>query len=448
MRHFKTASLPSIVALSSLLVLIIRVDGSSCFVPHHRMIDQRQRRHQRLQQQLFHKKDNDDDEHYPNNNKIYDDDKSSILQQTRNVLLSTLSVSTLFLSITTTLVLLPLPSNAGEVGAKITKAVTQSDLGISVRTSVVKGAQIMDSIDGRWEQFSDNFGLGSQRQKQPSRPQPKIIPALESLNTKQAQSVLDISDQSFVDVTGMSPSKLQKEIQDVSQKVRISFERSGDLDKNSDYDDVETGFTKTPREYNFLMYVHYKAYSNLLLQLEQQQQQSQQTPKTYNFNTFRTNYEKLVGRRLIDEFKLSTKTSTNNKIDNAIQQITTLGDILRQNGFIASMEVSKSTINSSIDDDDPVDETEFVNDFMDGSSQVNIAVDGDITLNSQLLLQEQGYRLYPNYIRFVTKQLFQDAIVGNNKVSVLDYYLDTDYNSDPNKFEVKEVLLSVTIDND
>ena len=55
------------------------------------------------------------------------------------------------------------PSFAGEVGAKITKAVTTSDLGISVRTSVVRGAQMMDKLDGKWEKFSDDNGLGAER---------------------------------------------------------------------------------------------------------------------------------------------------------------------------------------------------------------------------------------------------------------------------------------------
>ena len=49
----------------------------------------------------------------------------------------------------------PSVANAGEVGARITKAVTTSDLGISVRTSVVKGAQLADKIDGQWEKRSE-----------------------------------------------------------------------------------------------------------------------------------------------------------------------------------------------------------------------------------------------------------------------------------------------------
>ena len=86
------------------------------------------------------------------------------------------------------------PSEAGEVGAKITKAVTQSDLGISVRKSVVKGAQIADQLDGKWEKFSDTYGLGSERSKRDARPKPKDIPPLQPLNSDIATLLLQASD--------------------------------------------------------------------------------------------------------------------------------------------------------------------------------------------------------------------------------------------------------------
>ena len=86
------------------------------------------------------------------------------------------------------------PSEAGELGAKITKAVTQSDLGISVRKSVVKGAQIADQLDGKWEKFSDTYGLGAERSKRDARPKPKDIPPLQPLNSDIATLLLQASD--------------------------------------------------------------------------------------------------------------------------------------------------------------------------------------------------------------------------------------------------------------
>ena len=32
-----------------------------------------------------------------------------------------------------------------------------------IRKSVVRGAQLIDKVNGQWEQFSDDFGLGSER---------------------------------------------------------------------------------------------------------------------------------------------------------------------------------------------------------------------------------------------------------------------------------------------
>ena len=37
-----------------------------------------------------------------------------------------------------------------------------------IRTTVVRGAQVIDSIDSKWERFSDDFGLGDKR-NQPKR---------------------------------------------------------------------------------------------------------------------------------------------------------------------------------------------------------------------------------------------------------------------------------------
>ena len=40
-----------------------------------------------------------------------------------------------------------------------------NDLTRQIRTSVVRGAQLIDKVDGKWERLSDNLGLGSERNK-------------------------------------------------------------------------------------------------------------------------------------------------------------------------------------------------------------------------------------------------------------------------------------------
>ena len=83
--------------------------------------------------------------------------------------------------------------------------------------------------------------------------------------------------------------------------------------------------------------------------------------------------------------------------------------------------------------------------------QFSVALDGDVTLNAQILLQEQGYRLIPDYGKYATTFILGDSLRVLPKsmmeeVSVEEYYMDTDYNSDPDKFEVKEVLLNIVIE--
>jgi len=163
------------------------------------------------------------------------------------------------------------PSFAGEVGAKITKAVTTSDLGISVRRSVVKGAQMMDKLDGQWEKFSDDNGLGAARFNQDGRPKPREVPDLKPLNVGIAKQLLQISDDAFIEFTGTSPNVLVSQIEKVEGLVRKSYERSGlDLEREM-----------TPKEFDFYCYVHFKAYCDLIVE------------RKLPFN--RKSFEKLLG---------------------------------------------------------------------------------------------------------------------------------------------------------
>ena len=78
--------------------------------------------------------------------------------------------------------------------------------------------------------------------------------------------------------------------------------------------------------------------------------------------------------------------------------------------------------------------------------EFTVALDGDATLNAQILLQEQGFRLYPNFARYAIKEIMSFEPQDKQSVTVTDYYFDTDYNSDPDKFDVKQVLLSVQME--
>jgi hypothetical protein len=354
-------------------------------------------------------------------------EESEISPTRRNVLLGSMMSGAVLLAA------VPLPSSAGEVGARITQAVTTSELGMSVRTSVVKGAQVADQLDGQWERFSDKFGLGAERGKQGSRPKPKVIPDLLPLDVVTARQLLELSDQAFLSVatTGSTirPAVLQAQLEKVANLVKISFERSGVVIN------VENPLQfENAQQFNFAVYTHFKAYSDLIVE--------QKIP----FGPFRRKFEQQLGEQLATsllrpEGYTTTKPSSsgNNRKEESLQAalkaVDDLCTILRNKGLVALVERS------------PVDD-EQVSDWLDGFGDLEftVALDGDSTLNAQILLQEQGFRLYPNFARYAITYLMQQ-VASDQKVSSMDYYFDTDYSSDPDKFEVKEVLLTVQLEN-
>ena len=348
----------------------------------------------------------------------------------------------------------PSVAKAGEVGARITKAVTTSDLGISVRTSVVKGAQLADKIDGKWEKFSDTYGLGSERTKQVGRrPKDKTIPDPLPLNIDAAQKILDVSDEVFLKLMpALSPPKLASRIGNIAKSAMPSFERSGVVFSVNKENAAAADLLRfeTAPQFNFAVYAHFKAYSELILE----------KGNSINFASFRIEFERGVGQRLIETFQLANTVSkgsviqeqqTNAVLKNqllaALEQTDTLSRRLRELGLVANV------------DRNSIESTDDLQDFVDDALVdliITVSVDGDVTLQSQMLLQEQGYRLYPNFNRFIVTEFFRQAISlpngnsgnddGSHKVSVMDYYFDTNYNSDPDKFEVKQVLLNISIE--
>lgn len=314
--------------------------------------------------------------------------------------------------------LLPLPSQAGEVGARITKAVTTSDIGISVRTSVVKGAQTMDQIDRQWEEFSDRFSLGSERANQAGRPKKKVIPPLKPLDSSLAMSMLESCDSVFCDVTGLSPTLLDKEVETVNQLVRPSFERSGS--NLSDLSKLEN-----QEQFNYASYVHFKAYGNLLVD------------KRIDFRTFRPAFEQRLGEKMLRLFSMvppKATTSDNRKstLEAKLAAVDTLTALLCEKGLVAATDMSPLS-------------SDQIEDWADDLSdlQLSLALDGDATTNAQILLQEQGFNLIPSYAKFMIRPLLQ---LDGQQLSMEEYYMDTDYNTNPDLFEVKEVLLNIILD--
>ena len=329
------------------------------------------------------------------------------------------------LTIATTAAMVGSPNSAlaGEVGARINKAVTQSELGISVRTAVVRGAQTMDKLDGQWEEFSDRFGLGTERSKQSDRPKAKDIPPLGPLDTAVAQSILDLSDRAFCVASGLSERKLGDATSRVRALVKPSFGRSGVVD-------LDGPTIGTAERFNFESFVHFKAYTELLLDKD----------NGVDFKQFKPAFEDKLGTSLLmllypEYSKVVSAAAPSFKLrrlQQGLEALDAVTSILKDKGLLALAE------RSEIDKDDLNDWTRDL-----AAIQFSLALDGDATLNAQILLQEQGIRLIPSYTRFMAGVLLQQP---EQQLTLEEYYMDTNYNSNPDLFEVKEVLLNVVLE--
>jgi hypothetical protein len=134
--------------------------------------------------------------------------------------------------------------------------------------------------------------------------------------------------------------------------------------------------------------------------------------------------------------KLQHKRILLNRLEAGLKLTDEILANLVSEGFVALAE------RNQIDHEKLVDWSDDMADI-----QLSIPLDGDITLNSQILLQEQGFRVYPDFARFAITSAFQQALANmDQNVSSDEYYMDTDYSSDPDQFEVKQVLLNIVID--
>ncbi len=207
-------------------------------------------------------------------------------------------------------------------------------------------------------------------------------------------------------------------------------------------------------EFNFECYVHFRAYNDILI------------IRGVNFPPFRKLFERMIGIRLLQLASLvrpeiiapssrspsssssSPDTTLAGRLNNALRATDAVANLLLARGFVASWERSV-----------PLEYE--IEDFSDEASSVpgadltySLALNGDVTLDSQLLLQELGYRLYPSFGRWMAREAISRCFAGSGggggrvDVQVDDYYMDTGYNSNPDLFEVKQILLNIVVRRD
>ena len=233
-------------------------------------------------------------------------------------------------------------------------------------------------------------------------------------------------------------SELKSRVDNVKQLVQKSFFPSPSY--------VPT----PPQKFDYEVYTRFKAYNDILIE------------QNVVFSPLYAEFQSLVGSRLVElistRSQASPMTSPSKQIEDELQNmfetVDAISTLLIENGFISSWERS---IPSSEDLEDFIEPHVASNndDFSVSSDlQFTLALVGDVTLESQILLQELGYRFYPSFGRWALQQSIQTCFVGtekNNKkngdvvVSIDDYYMDTAYNSNPELFEVKQIMLNIVL---
>ena len=177
-------------------------------------------------------------------------------------------------------------------------------------------------------------------------------------------------------------------------------------------------------QFNYASYIHYKAFGDLLVNAK------------VPFPAFRKEFETKVGQELVSLLMPNAKSGSTAASKEELQKRLSLVDQLCQKlcekGFVAATDRSELDADQLSDWADDLSDLTF-----------NVALDGDVTMNAQILLQEQGFRFYPNYAKYMVANLLN---MPKQTVTVEDYYMDTDYNSDPNLFEAKETLLNIVIE--
>lgn len=297
----------------------------------------------------------------------------------------------------------------------------------------------------------------------------QVVPPPLPLDTATASALLSAADEAFLFVVNddnkssmISETDLRTEIRRIDELVRRSFERRSGTELSPLDKDVADA-----SDYDFRCYVHFRAYNELLLRstkttaaAAKKKNNDNDNDKAIDFNTFRKRFERAAGDAVVETLlpnrragavivvvaKKETRRDGDDDdaerlrrrtaLDAAAAAVADLSRRLRETGLAASVDASDA------DEDRADDWSRDLSDY-----QLSVALDGDATLSAQILLQEQGYRVYPDLARFgVTSLLRSELADVNQEVTSEEYYMDTNYNSDPNKFEVKEVLLNIVIE--
>jgi hypothetical protein len=319
-------------------------------------------------------------------NAMHPDDQELVTYPSANSIASFFLASLISLSMPFPAVSAPLLSNQQQEGQGLT-AVTQSELGKSVRRTIVGGAQIADTLDMKWERFSDSLRdekkcdprtnrrmFDNGFRKDGTRIGNPVLGALctpeplKPFDTKVARSLLELAQGAATTTVGINRQELQNKEDQVKELVGPAFSRGATKSATAEKEQE-----LKRQDFNRDLYTQMRAYGEIITQR----------------SAART-LEITWGNKILAEFAPNANRNDYNspfpKPDSTDDQtydegalLDALGGVsvalqkMQEGGLIGHWEIS-------------IPEDDFWN-------VVTIAVDDDISIDGQILARERNQPL-------------------------------------------------------
>jgi hypothetical protein len=294
--------------------------------------------------------------------------------------------------------------------------VTQSNLGQSVRRSIVGGAQFADRLDLKWERFSDSlreqnkcdpvtnrrlFDNGKRRDGT-SIGNPVLgalcdpVP-LKKLDNGVVNVVLTLAEQAAVDVLGKDSVLLRERVGQVKQLVGPSFSRAAE--QKATTLSQEESLEKTKRlNFNMDIYATMRAYGEVLNQKKAGGASVRETARKFDASWGQKMLSSLAPNANRNDFKSPFPAP-----DPTDEQPYDQGALLDSLGAISA------TLNK-MQDGGLIGHWEISIPEDDYGNVVTIAVDDDVTIGAQVLSRTQNQPLGGSAVVALVRSAMDDRL--------------------------------------
>ena len=299
-------------------------------------------------------------------------------------------------------------------------AITQSALGTSVRSSVVQSAKLVDSVDLKWERFSDSlrdkkkcdpltnrrlFDNGFRRDGTP-RGNPVLgalcdpVP-LNNVDENLVDGVLggSLADAAYESLgTNMGKDSLQALVDKTRVKVRPAFERAVDATTNnspgakesSSLSQEEKDEARKRQNYNLEVYSRVRAYGEALASTTNSNAASPEAAPSNKATAIRQagkKLDRLWGQNLLDKLAgpATAKYEFRSPFPNPDPNIPFAYDTKELTNALGAIEVALQ----KLQDGGLIGHWEISIPEDDYGEVVTIAVDDDVCLGAQILVREE-----------------------------------------------------------